>query len=178
DPERGSMTLTELIRAALDIAASDTLGMILVAESAGLVGAALRRSPAIEAAGGHAFGSPEMRDWLSFTTERAYARSIALAVGVAARTVPEEMRAWLRPLEASGEPSGHFHAAAFSYRAFPKGLLELGPTVSSLFESEALQGMLHLLYDDREISGVGQSEFVRGACWVGPIAAIEREGAR
>src|SRR5262249_10240881 len=139
-PERGRMTLAELARAALDIARADSAGMILVAESAGLVGAGLRGSPAAEAGGGHAFGSPEMRDWLSFTTERAYARSLALVVGVAARTALPDLGAWLRPLEASGGPDGHFHAAAFSYRAFPKGLLELAPTVSRLFEADALEG--------------------------------------
>ena len=48
--------------------------------------------------------------------------------------------------------------------------------MATLFESAVLQGVLHLLGDDREPSGVGQSEFVRGACWLGPIAVIEREG--
>ena len=37
------------------------------------------------------------------------------------------------------------------------------------FEHQTLQGVLHLLYDDRGISGAGESEFVRGACWVGPL---------
>ena len=31
--------------------------------------------------------------------------------------------------------------------------------------------MLHLLHDDRGAAGAGESEFVRGACWIGPIAA-------
>jgi hypothetical protein len=33
-----------------------------------------------------------------------------------------------------------------------------------------LQTLLHLLADDRQFEGVGQSEFMRGACWMGPIA--------
>jgi hypothetical protein len=32
-----------------------------------------------------------------------------------------------------------------------------------------LQGILHLLNDDREILGVGQSELTRGVCWLGRI---------
>ena len=172
-PARGRITLAELARVALDIAGAEAVGMVMVAESAGLVGAALRRSPTADAG---AFGTPEMREWLSFTTEPAYGRSLVLAVGVAARTTPPDVAAWLRPLETPDGPAGHFHAAAFSYHAFPKGLLELAPTVATLFESAVLQGVLHLLGDDREPSGVGQSEFVRGACWLGPIAVIEREG--
>jgi hypothetical protein len=38
-----------------------------------------------------------------------------------------------------------------------------------LFEERGVQGVLHLLHDDRPIAGVGQSEFRRGACWVAPI---------
>jgi hypothetical protein len=48
-------------------------------------------------------------------------------------------------------------------------------TVKTLFEAETLQGVLHLLNDDREIAGAGQSEFIRGACWIGPIREIEAE---
>jgi hypothetical protein len=44
--------------------------------------------------------------------------------------------------------------------------------VSTLFEAETLQGVLHLLSDSRDIVGVGDSEFVRGACWVAPITEI------
>ncbi len=72
-------------------------------------------------------------------------------------------------------PAGHFHAAAFSYRPLQKGALDVKTTVSTLFEAETLQGVLHLLNDDREIAGAGQSEFVRGACWIGPITEVVTE---
>jgi hypothetical protein len=41
--------------------------------------------------------------------------------------------------------------------------------VKTLFEGENLQSVMHLVSDDREISGAGESEFVRGACWFSPI---------
>jgi hypothetical protein len=47
----------------------------------------------------------------------------------------------------------------------------LGDTVRTLFDEQAVQGVLHLLNDDRPLTGVGQSEFTRGACWMG---ALER----
>ena len=39
-----------------------------------------------------------------------------------------------------------------------------------------MQGILHLIPDYRARDGMGQSLFVRGACWVSPIAEIEVEG--
>jgi hypothetical protein len=45
----------------------------------------------------------------------------------------------------------------------------LPETVRSLFEDGGIQGVLHLLTDSRPVVGVGQSEFSRGACWMGAI---------
>jgi hypothetical protein len=69
-------------------------------------------------------------------------------------------------------PMGHFHAAAFSYRPLKKGSIDLKATVTTLFETETLQGVLHLLSDHREAAGPQQSEFVRGACWIGGASEI------
>jgi hypothetical protein len=65
--------------------------------------------------------------------------------------------------------AGHLHAAAFPFRAIKKGRIDLGDTVSALFEADAPLGVLHLLHDDRAAAGAGESEFVRGACWLGPL---------
>ena len=67
---------------------------------------------------------------------------------------------------------GHFHAAAFSYRPLKKGDIDLKATVTTLFETESLQGVLHLLADDRQAAGPHQSEFVRGACWIAAVSDI------
>ena len=172
-----ALTLADLADAALDIAASDTAGVVLVGESAGLMGAALRRSPALEAVAAAPFTHPQVREWLSFTPERAFPRSVALVVGVVTRADRPELTPLLRPLGTTPWPAGHFHAAAFSYRPLQKGRINLRPTVAALFEAETLQGVLHLLNDDRAIVGTGQSEFVRGACWIAPVTdlALERD---
>ena len=39
-----------------------------------------------------------------------------------------------------------------------------------------MQGVLHLLTDDRDVTGAGETELVRGACWMGPIAEIDADG--
>jgi anti-anti-sigma factor len=167
------ISLAGLVRTALDISGAPVIGMVMVVESAGLVGAALRRSPAAAAGMSNApFKYPEVRSWLSFSTERLYSRSLALVSGVGAGSECALLAPMLRPLGAEAWPLGHFHAAAFSYRPLKKGSIDLTTTVTTLFETETLQGVLHLLTDDREAAGPQQSEFVRGACWIGAASEI------
>lgn len=155
--------------------------MVFLAESAGLVGAQLRRSPAaVEPSRASMLTHPEIRRWLSFTPERSFPHTLTLVVGVASRGAPEGSAAALaplvRPLRPDGAVWGHFHAAVFSYRPFKKRKLDLQETVAALYENEDLQGVLHLLHDDRAISGGGESEFLNGACWLGPIDRVTAEG--
>jgi len=124
--------------------------------------------------GGSPFAFPGVRDWLSFTVERAHMHSTALVVGVAVRGEPGPLAPLVRPLGKEPSLQGHCHAAAFSYRPLPRGEIELRPTVASLFERQTLQGILHLLADYREAVGLGESEFVRGACWFGSIGKVEK----
>jgi len=190
----GVVALSALVDACLAQARCDAAALVVLAESAGLMGAALRRSP-VSSSGARAaaaarsapapgaapvprpaldFTLPEVRQWLSFTPERAHGRGLALIVGVAARgALDPTLAPFLRPLAAGG-PAGHFHAAAFTYQPLRRGALELAPTLATLFESAALEGVLHLIHDDRPIVGGGESELVRGACWVGPIAGVGR----
>jgi anti-anti-sigma factor len=168
-----SQPLSELARSCLEIAEAPAAGIVMVNDSAGLIGATLRQSPTKEDSDGAPFRFPDIRKWLSFTAERAYPRALTLVVGIAARGDCGALDPLLRPLGRSPEIRGHFHAAAFSYRPVKKGSLELKATVNTLFESTSLQGVLHLLADDRKIAGAGESEFVRGACWVAPIGDIQ-----
>jgi len=63
------------------------------------------------------------------------------------------------------------------YRPVQRGQIDLKASIKTLFEGQALEGILHLLSDDRALSGSGQSELVRGACWIAPISNITAEGA-
>lgn len=178
--DHGVTPLSDLVEQCLNMSEAGLAGMVIVAETDGLIGAALSRSPALVAASGTSrFEHPEIRNWLAFTPEHTFSRSLALIVGVAARgELPEfalPLAPFLRPLGTGGSLQGHFHAAVFSYRPLKRGNLNLRQTVATLFESEELQGVLHLLGDHRAISGAGESEFVRGACWIGPIVGVSSE---
>jgi anti-anti-sigma factor len=164
-----SVSLTALAAAALDLAAAPVVGFVAVVETTGLVGATLRRDPATAPADRFAF--PQIRDWLSFTGDRAFRDSTALLVGFAARPGSAgSLASQLRPL--SGEPNaplGHVHATVVAYRPLTKGRIDLAPTVAGLFEPPGPQAVLHLLGDPRGHQGAGESTFESGAFWFAPV---------
>lgn len=167
------LSLTELVEINMESTGADAIGLVLVAETAGLVGALLQRPPTKKAPGTDPFAFPDVRQWLSFTGEPAYRNSTTLVVGVALLGDPGPLTPLVRPLGRGQQPVGHFHAAPFSHRTLPIGEIELKATVDSLFEAQELQGVLHLLGDYRGPSSQGESTFVRGACWAAPLRMEE-----
>ncbi|MGB2628986.1 MAG: STAS domain-containing protein [Candidatus Acidiferrum sp.] len=165
-----AVSLADILHTAFEVVDSPMIGLVIIAESGGLVGAALRSPPVAKSA---SFQFPEIRTWLSFSTERLYARSLALVTGVASCGLTGPFTSLLRPLGTGTGFFGHMHAAAFSYRPLQKGEIDLKSTVASLFEAERLQGVLHLLTDDRPAAGPHQSEFVRGACWISALSGTQ-----
>jgi anti-anti-sigma factor len=178
-PEQTSVPLSVVVQACLEAVVSDAVGLVMVAETSALVGAALQKTPAHPAAdqARSIFAFPGVRDWLSFTAEPALMNTTSLIVGVAASASRAASLGLLKPMVRSGELHGHFHGAAFPYRPLRKGRVELAATVEPLFEGEQVLGLLHLLNDWRPANGVGESRFLRGACWCAPIEPSQ-EGQR
>jgi hypothetical protein len=166
------VAFSSVVDACLETAGTRTAGFVMVAESAGLMGATLKLPPVN---GGGVFQFPEIRKWLNFSPERCHSRSLVVIVGVASAAAPAALEPVVRPLAKRTKTVGHFHAAAFGYRPLQKGKLDMRNTVRGVFEAGGLQGVLHLLADDREIAGGGESELLRGACWVGPIRGAEKD---
>jgi anti-anti-sigma factor len=161
-------SLGSVVRGCLDRQDAEIVGIVIVTESAGLIGAKLRKSPDADPL---RCDLPAVREWLSFSPERVHGHGVALLVGVVA-TSRCALDPFLRPLEAERPLTAHFHAAAFPYRPLQKGPIDLRESVGALFEAETVQSVLHLLNDDRRIVGGGQSALVRGACWVSPVTEI------
>lgn len=166
------VVLSSLLESCLDIAGTGQIGVVVIAESAGLVGAALRRSPVLADSEVDAFGFPRIRDWLTFTSETAHTKSVVLLAGVAVRGNAGTLAPVVRTFSDCSEIAGHLHAAAFSYRPVQRGQIELKTSIKTLFEGQTLEGVLHLLSDDRSVTSSRQSELVRGACWIAPISSI------
>jgi anti-anti-sigma factor len=168
--------LSRIITSGLEQTQSRLSGFVILADCAGLVGAQLRQSPATAAhEGSDRFALPGLRDWLSFSAEQIHRHNLALIVGIAASEPLEPsspLAPLLRPIGPDGLLTGHFHAAVFPYRPLKKRILPLHSSVTDLFESGSIEDVLHLLHDDRPISGLGESELFGGACWMGPIEEV------
>ena len=171
-PRPTGLPLSTVVKACLQAGDGKPAGLVMVAETASLTGASLQKMPSDSGPSGRArslFDFPAVRDRLSFTAEPAFANTTSLIVGFAAdRTQADGLRL-LKPIVPSGELVGHFHAAVFPYQPLRKGKVDLGQTVRPLFENGQVLGLLHLLNDWREINGVGESQFLRGACWCSPL---------
>jgi hypothetical protein len=94
---------------------------------------------------------------------------------MAERVRKPETASFMRPIGPGTQAHGHFHAAVFPYRPLPKGRLELPETVASVLGTESAQAVMHLLADEREFEGLGQTDLMRGACWVGPLRFLDQE---
>lgn len=168
-------TLSGLVRAGLDFAGAKAVGLVMLAESAGLIGVALKRAPTGSGAAESVFAHPEIRNWLNFTPERVHDRCLTLVAGIALQAPREDLAPVVRPLGADPWPAGHFHAAVFTAQAMANGPLVLETTLAGLYEDAKLLAVMHLLNDHREISGAGESLFTRGAMWIGPVGAKRQE---
>jgi anti-sigma B factor antagonist/stage II sporulation protein AA (anti-sigma F factor antagonist) len=163
-PDAG-VPLSEIVQACASLAGTATVGIVMAADITGLVCARLRRSPGR----GEAvhFDFPAVREWLSFTPEREFARFSCLAVGVVSASPSPSLAPFLRPL--SDEHHGHFHAVVTAFRPLPRGKLPVADVVAASFQPRSVLSVVHLLRDARAIEGAGESEFQRGACWIFPI---------
>jgi anti-anti-sigma factor len=164
----GKIGLSELVATLVDLSGS-SIAFVILAEAAGLVGAALRKSPA-----GHPLPHelPSVRDWLSFTTERTSEKNLALLVGVAGRDLPVEAAKFLRPMKTDSPFAAHIHAAVFPYRPVPRGELPFARTVADVLAASSPNALLHLMADTRPFEGLGETDLARGACWMGPLNSM------
>src|SRR5439155_17098165 len=141
DAKAGVIGLGDLVGAALEISGAAAAGFAILTETAGLVGAALRRSPGrADAKSPLAF--PGIRDWLSFTTERTNERNLTLLVGIAVSEPVAQVAPVVRPLAPGASVHGHFHAALFPYRPVQRGELLLEKAIHGLLAGDTAQTLL------------------------------------
>lgn len=159
----GSVPLSEIVSVCADIARTPQIGIVMAAEVQGLICTLLRKSPD-EAA---RLEFPAVREWLSYLPEREHARSSSIVVGVASAQCTAHSAPFLRPV--SEQMHGHFHAAVTAFRSIPRGRVEMADVLAQAIQPRSVISVVHLLRDDRPIEGGGESEFLRGACWVFPI---------
>jgi len=165
-----SLPLTELAERALRVCGTDAVAMVALAEIDGLVGTALARSPGLVEAGSQPGQFPEIRDWMNFCGDRVHAGLSALLVCFVARpSAVGPLTPFLPPLPSNPNVALHAHAAIFPFRPLPDGQISLDEHVRALMDANEPIDLLHLVEDDRPLTGLGQSTFIRGACWCAPL---------
>ena len=169
--ETEPIRLSELAQVAIEGVSSDTVGVVMVAETTGLVGAWLRRSPGIVLFSMY-LDVQGIRDWLGTTPRPVHPGTTVLVAGVVSRRPDPLLVPHLRPIGPGTDLLAHFHAVAFTYRPVPQRTVVLRALVTRLFAQQRVLGVLHLFGDDRGAAGAGESSFRRGLCWTGPITRV------
>lgn len=168
--EKGAfLTLSDLFLQVFQATKANAAAMVILAEVEGLVGAALSRSPGMIQASDRPGDFPEVRNWMAFCGERVHRQSQALVVAFASRDPSHATAPYLMSLPSRTEIHAHSHAVVLPFRSLPQGVVELESSVRAAFEESEPRGLLHLIEDNRPAIGLGQSAFIRGACWCAPL---------
>ena len=174
-PESPPLRLSELLNAALEVCGSEALSWVIFAETAHLIGAAAQQS--FDQSTEDFFEFPAIRERLLFTAEPAYANDTCLILGVIARNPHEQLATHLRPIANGSDLFMHAHACVVPFSPIRKGLVELPECLEKLMSTQTIRGVLHLLNDDRDGVGAGESFLRRGALWCAPVIFEEEMSA-
>ncbi|HRY31564.1 MAG TPA: STAS domain-containing protein [Bacteroidales bacterium] len=172
--EAGTLPFGALLEKIREHTGQETFTLLMLAETSGMVGSVLRKSPAGPDKPQAIFSFPEIREYFMLTPGPEYAGSLALIAGVATTAGEGEILRFTRP---KNEQSGfhvHFHAAVFQYLPLSRDYTEPDSLIRLLFSRGRLLQVMHLLDDDREGTGAGESAFRYGSCWIGLPQNITR----
>ncbi|NLO02129.1 MAG: STAS domain-containing protein [Bacteroidales bacterium] len=161
-----SIGLGRLAETLLQMTDYDRMAFVMIAESGGLIGTSLNASPVD---GKKIFSFPEIKESVNFTTEPAHNKMLTLSVGFVFNDSNSDEERFLRPLLPGKSLKGHVHSSVFPYIPLKKTDIDLNETIEYLFNNSEIADILHLTNDIREITGQGESQFIKGLCWVVPV---------
>lgn len=166
---KNNIELSRLAETLLQMTDYDRMAFVMIAESGGLIGTSLNASP-VE--GKNIFTYPEIKESVNFTTEPAHFKMLTLSIGFISDQSNEDEERFLRPMLPGKSLKGHVHSAVFPYIPLKKTDIDLNETVGYIFNNTEIVDILHLTNDIREITGQGESQFVKGLCWVVPVKSL------
>lgn len=164
--------ISDLVRMAMEQTGMTTIGFVIVGEVEGLVGATMIQSPGLLNQD-RTIDHPELTDWLSFCGERAHAGKQGLVFGVASLTRTNHADTMLPMLPSHPDLRMHAHACVFPFQPLQNGQINMDETLKKFVGGPPPEAIMHLADDDRPAIGLGQSAFIRGACWCSPIVNPE-----
>ena len=171
DPVNPSQTigLSQFTEVLMQLTGYDQLAMVMIAESGGLIGTSLNASP-VEFK--ELFTYPEIKENINFTTEPAHNKMLTLSAGYFSKKENGEEKKFIRPLLPGKSLWGHIHSSVFPFLPLKKTDIDLNETIGYIFNNSDIVDILHLTNDTREITGQGESQFVKGFCWIVPVESI------
>jgi anti-anti-sigma factor len=161
-----SVTFSNIAETVAKMGNHKNFAMLMIGESNGLVGVSLKTSPA---SGSNPFSFPEVRNNIKFTTEPVHLRALTIVFGIFSTTPNENLKQFLRPINQEGIIMSHVHAAVFPPTPLRKEKIDYKATISALFDDTEIIDVIHLLNDNRDINGLGESSFKSGYCWTTEI---------
>ena len=173
-PEEGHDVygIATLAARALQLVQSDLAGFVCLAEAGGIIGVNLIGSP--DRTGFSESGNlPELKKMLSFCGEKVFAGEIALIFGIVGSVNSPSENGLLKVLPSNPAIALHAHAVIFPYQPIPNGKIDLYTQVDKLFGGPPPRGIMHLVDDNRPVSGLGETTLIRGALWCSPIKIKE-----
>jgi anti-sigma B factor antagonist len=170
EPQKGASGLefSALARQVARLTGYGNWAFVMIAESAGLIGTSLNASPV---GGRLLFTYPEIRETVRFTTEPTHLRMQTISAGVVSNEPPGDHEQFMKPLN-DKFLRGHVHTAVFHYIPLKKNDIVPDDTIDHLLNNAGLIDLLHLIADDRPLSGLGESRFLQGVCWIVPVECI------
>ncbi len=160
--KEASISLSSLAETIVEMGHHRNFALLFITESNGLVGASIKTAPN---SGKKPFGFPEVRDSVKFTTEPSYIKEMTVAIGFFSISPDQKLKTFLRPLGEKSNLYGHVHAVVFTYLPLRKEKPDYPEAIGALLENAAILDVLHLINDNREINGIGESSFKAGVCW-------------
>jgi len=164
-----TIKLSKFAEVLMQLTDYDQIAMVMIAESGGLIGTSLNTSPVD---GKKLFTFPEIKETMNFTTEPAHNKMLTLSAGYLSSKENSEEKRFIRPLLRGKKLWGHIHSSVFPFLPLKKTDIDLNETIEYIFNNTEITDILHLTNDTREITGQGESRFVKGLCWVVPVESI------
>ncbi len=165
-----SISLSQLAEALMEFTGYERIAFVMIAESGGLIGTSLN-TPPLE--GRKIFSFPEIKESVNFTTEPSHLKMLTLSTGYLSNGDNGEAEKFVRAMSQGSTLKGHVHTAVFPYIPLKRTNIDIHETIDFVFNNVELTDILHLTNDFREITGQGDSHFMKGFCWVVPIDTVK-----
>lgn len=159
--ENASVDLASVISSFLTVSDADLIGITLLAESKGIWGMNMKKSPIPgdqPASGENIFSSRLFPDWFDFPVEPMHTGAIVAATGIAvrdSRKLPQAFRNLF-----SGENRFHLHGGIFDKAPIKNGPRDLDSELMRVFNELSVYKIQHLF---------GQSRFAGGLAGIAEL---------